>query len=179
MQKENQNLIFKSNNELSLYQRSSDGYVNATKLCQQSNKKIHDYFRTTENKDYLNELERSTGISVDVLISKVNTGLNENRGTWVHPKVAIHLAQWLSPQFAVFVTNIMMDWFSGALERRKTKEDELFALIKEDGESFERTSAAAKIMKQRQVVRPILARKIKQKQSEIQQDMFIGCYTAH
>lgn len=179
MQKENQNLIFKSNNELSLYQRSSDGYVDATKLCKQAGKRINHYLHNQETKEYLAELARSAGIPANLLVVKRNTGVNTERGTWVHPKVAIHLAQWFSPQFAVFVTNIMMDWFSGALERRKTKEDELFALIKEDGESFERTSAAAKIMKQRQVVKPILARKIKQKQSEIQQDMFIGCYTAH
>ena len=35
------------------------------------------------------------------------------QGTWVHPQVAIHLAQWLSPQFAVKVTQWVFDWMNG------------------------------------------------------------------
>lgn len=174
MQKENQNLIFKSNNELSLYQRPSDGYVDATKMCKQAGKRMNNYLRSTETKEYLRELEVDTLISASMLIQVVKGGFLENQGTWVHPKVAIHLAQWLSPQFAVFVTNIMMDWFSGALERKKTKEEELLALFKEDDESFEIASAAAKVMKGRQVRKPILAEKIRLKKLEMQQDMFLG-----
>lgn len=174
MQKENQNLIFKSNNGLALYQRADDGYVNATKLCRDEGKRMNHYLHNQETKDYLAELSRSAGIPANLLVVKRNTGVNDERGTWVHPKVAIHLAQWLSPQFAVFVTNIMMEWFSGAYERRKTKEEELLALFKEDDDSFEITSAAAKVMKRRQIVKPILAEKIRLKKLEIQQDMFLG-----
>lgn len=35
------------------------------------------------------------------------------RGTWVHPRVAINLAQWISPQFAVKVTQWVIDWMNG------------------------------------------------------------------
>ena len=41
------------------------------------------------------------------------TGENEIRGTWVHPQVAIHLAQYLSPEFSVKVTEWVFDWMSG------------------------------------------------------------------
>lgn len=37
----------------------------------------------------------------------------ELQGTWVHPQVAIHLASWLSPDFAVAVTQWVFDWMSG------------------------------------------------------------------
>lgn len=177
MLQENQNLIFKSSNGLSLYQRADDGYVNATKLCRDEGKRMNHYLHNQETKDYLAELSRSAGIPANLLVVKRNTGVNNERGTWVHPKVAIHLAQWLSPKFAVFVTNIMMEWFSGAYERRKTKEEELFAVIQEDKESFERTSAAAKIMKQRQVSKPIFRKKITQLNSELQLDLFSNCLT--
>ncbi|MGL4673758.1 MAG: KilA-N domain-containing protein, partial [Wohlfahrtiimonas sp.] len=83
MIQENQNLIFKSNNELSLYQRPSDGYVDATRLCKQAGKRINNYLRITETKEYLAELERSTLISADLLVVTKSTGLNEERGTWV------------------------------------------------------------------------------------------------
>lgn len=174
MQKENQNLIFKSNNELSLYQRSFDGYVNATALCKESGKLIADYLRNDTTKEFLKELEADTLIPITELIQMVRGGTPSLQGTWTHPKVAIHLAQWLSPKFAVFVTNIMMDWFSGAIERKKTKEEELLALLKEDGKSFELASAAAKVMKGRQVVKPLLAEKIRLKKSEMQLDIFLG-----
>lgn len=174
MLQENRNLIFKSNNGLSLYQRANDGYVNATKLCQDEEKLFGDYARLKTTKEYLNELSMSMGIPIDQLVYSMKTRSNDNRGTWVHPKVAIHLAQWLSPQFAVFVTNIMMEWFSGAYERRKTKEEELLALLKEDDDSFEIASVAAKVMKGRQIDKPIIAEKIRLKKLEIQQDMFLG-----
>jgi len=35
------------------------------------------------------------------------------QGTWVHPQVAINLAQYLSPKFAVLVSQWVMDWMSG------------------------------------------------------------------
>lgn len=35
------------------------------------------------------------------------------QGTWVHPQVAIHLAQWLSADFAVRVSRWVFDWMSG------------------------------------------------------------------
>lgn len=35
------------------------------------------------------------------------------QGTWVHPQVAINLAQWLSAKFAVQVSQWVFDWMSG------------------------------------------------------------------
>ena len=32
------------------------------------------------------------------------------QGTWVHPRVAVHLGQWLSVEFQVWVTGIVDDW---------------------------------------------------------------------
>lgn len=85
------------------YQRT-DGYVNATKLCKKAGKLWADYSRLESTKAFLEALSRSMGIPIDVLIVSVVTGKNENRGTWVHPRVATHLAQWLSPEFAAQVS---------------------------------------------------------------------------
>jgi hypothetical protein len=41
---------------------------------------------------------------MDLLICVKITGPNENRGSWVHPDVAIHLAQWISQIFNIKVT---------------------------------------------------------------------------
>jgi hypothetical protein len=63
--------------------------------------------------EFLAELERSAGIPANLLIVAVTTGPNENRGTWVHPKVAINLAQWCSPKFAVAVSKWVRGWLTG------------------------------------------------------------------
>jgi KilA-N domain len=34
------------------------------------------------------------------------------QGTWAHPQVAIHCAQWCSPEFAVLVTRWVFEWMS-------------------------------------------------------------------
>jgi hypothetical protein len=96
-----------------IHQRISDGYVNATAMCKAGGKLFNDYSRLKLTPPFLDVLARSTGIPVDVLIVTVMTGQNEMRGTWVHPQVAINLAQWISPEFAVKVTQWVFDWMSG------------------------------------------------------------------
>ncbi|MGB3205956.1 MAG: KilA-N domain-containing protein [Crinalium sp.] len=37
------------------------------------------------------------------------------QGTWIHPQVAIHLAMWLNPDFAVLVTEWVVTWMSAGI----------------------------------------------------------------
>lgn len=94
-----------------IHQRASDGYVNATAMCNASGKAFADYARLRVTADFLDELARSMGIPMDQLIFTIKTGTNENRGTWVHPDVAINLGQWCSPRFAVAVAQWVREWF--------------------------------------------------------------------
>lgn len=96
-----------------IHQRSEDGYINATAMCKVAGK-LWGHYRSIANTDaFLVALSRSIGIPIDVIVQSIITGPNEARGTWVHPQVAIHLAQWLSPEFAVKVTEWVYDWMSG------------------------------------------------------------------
>jgi hypothetical protein len=87
----------------------NDGMINATALCKAGNKKINDFLRLQQIKDYLKVLESNTGIPVLELV-KVEIGGNHS-GTWVHRKVGYHLAQWISPEFAVKVSDILDELF--------------------------------------------------------------------
>ena len=81
-----------------------DGYINGTMLCKAGGKKLlADYNRNKQTKKYLEELSIIMGIPILELF--VTTVGGNHNGTWVHRKVAIHLAQWLSPSFAVQVSN--------------------------------------------------------------------------
>lgn len=96
-----------------IQQRAGDGYINATQLCQAAGKRWHNYVRNETTGHFLRALSAKTRISVPLLNQEVRTpeGI---ASTWVHPKVAIHLAQWLSADFAVQVTEWVYDWMNGS-----------------------------------------------------------------
>jgi len=96
-----------------IQQRADDGYINASAMCKASGKLWADYARLAQTKSYFDALARSMGIPIDRLVLSIVTGPNAGRATWVHPQVAIHLAQWLSPEFAVKVTEWVYEWMSG------------------------------------------------------------------
>ena len=93
-------------------QRAMDGYINATAMCKVAGKLFADYGRLLSTQEFLEALSADMGIPISQLVQSVKCGFAQ--GTWVHPQVAIHLAQWLSPTFAVQVTKWVYDWISGA-----------------------------------------------------------------
>lgn len=83
--------------------RSTDGKVNATQLCQAGNRLFKTWHRSEKTRAFLEALSASVLQSIDDLVT-YETGSNKNRATWVHPQVAINIAQWISPIFCVRVT---------------------------------------------------------------------------
>ena len=84
--------------------REEDGYINVTNLCKAGGKQLKAWNRLEKTKAFLHVLSSSVLISTDLLIKIKIDGINEERGTWVHPQVAINIAQWISPQFDVKVS---------------------------------------------------------------------------
>lgn len=105
-------LIQREVNNSIIEQRSDDGYINATALCAVAGKRWHNYVRNETTGHFLRALEAKTRISVMELIQEVRSHTG-TPSTWVHPKVAIHLAQWLSADFAVQVSEWVYEWLSG------------------------------------------------------------------
>lgn len=95
-------------------QRATDGYINATAMCKAAGKNWADYNRLGSTKDFLAELTSEMGIPITELIQSVIGGNAALQGTWVHPQVATHLAQWASPRFAVLVSKWVLEWMTGA-----------------------------------------------------------------
>ena len=108
-----------------LIYRQEDGYIDVTNLCKSSGKSYNHWNRLEKNQAYLSVLSRSAGIPADLLIHSVAGGKNEDRKTWVHPKVAINIAQWISPEFDVQVSNWVFELMTtGKVELGKEKPDE-------------------------------------------------------
>lgn len=85
-----------------IIQRRGDGFVNLTQMCQANGKQINDFFRLKSTKEYLSALEEETGIPVNQLQQVFQGSGSFGGGSWGHPLVALRLAQWISPKFAVW-----------------------------------------------------------------------------
>lgn len=76
--------------------RSDDGYINVTNLCVAGEKEFDVWNNLEETKRYLQILsEYVTGMLIKI----------ENDDIWVHPQVAVNIAQWISPYFEDMVSS--------------------------------------------------------------------------
>ena len=110
-------------NNIEVTTRQEDGYFNLTALCKAGNKLFADYQKSKQTQDYLQALSTNMRIPIlELLDSKVG---GSHTGTYVHRKVAYHLAQWISPQFAVQVSNVLDElMLTGKVELGKEKSNE-------------------------------------------------------
>lgn len=83
-----------------------DGYMDATAMCKANGKEFASYWRNKATKEFVRELAYSLGFPMESLLES-QTG--RHGGTYVHPKLAMHLAQWCSPKFAVVVSGWVLD----------------------------------------------------------------------
>lgn len=92
-------------------QRTSDGYFNATKLIDLWNKnngeskQLGNYMKNQSTSEYINQLKLE-GIEKPTITGR---GSGDNAGTWVHPKVFIDLAMWVSVEFKSKVIDYVLD----------------------------------------------------------------------
>jgi hypothetical protein len=114
-------------NDVIILSRVEDNYINATQLCKAGNKKFNDWVRLNSFGELINELECETGIPASQLIDVKKGNSSEFiQGSWVHPDLAIQLAQWISPKFALMVSKWIRTLFTtGTVEINKELIDEI------------------------------------------------------
>ena len=100
-------------NNVVITSRSEDNYINATQLCQAGCKKFSHWYSLDITKQLINELASDAGIPASQLIDIKKGNSNEfNQGSWIHPDLAIQLAQWISPKFAIQVSKWIRELFT-------------------------------------------------------------------
>jgi hypothetical protein len=98
-------------------QRKDDGYLHATALAKAyesatgKRKDVKDWLITKRANDYIQRLSDNTGIPV---LSLVIQKQGKKGGTWIHPKLAIPFATWLSVEFEFLVSEIVESWLKQA-----------------------------------------------------------------
>lgn len=99
-------------------QRLLDGYINGTAICKSAGKEMKHYLANQSTKEYINQLSSEVGIPTSDVIQIVKGGTPEFQGTWVHPYVATHLAQWANAKLAVKVNIWITEWINGNIQSK-------------------------------------------------------------
>ena len=102
-------------NDAGIARRNADGFVNATQIAKANGKHLPHYMANERTKQYVQALSAVVGIPTTDLIKTRQGGTPELQGTWMHPRLAVDLARWISPEFAVW----MDEWFLDAAQGRQ------------------------------------------------------------
>lgn len=136
-------------NGITVEQRSTDGFINATAMCVANDKDISDWLKTDETWSLVSALAESlaiiskypkSGNSIYKRVSAsyptivvVKRGSPESGGgTWLHPDLAIQLAQWLDPTFALQVSRWVREWMTSAYNPIQLEADADRVQIRDD-----------------------------------------------
>lgn len=121
-------------NSTTVEQRAVDGFINGTAMAVAHGKKINDWFRNgltlklfealaldlnleikEENSRNLDAVKLSASkyknLFPELIFAKQGSP-EAGGGTWVHPDLAIQLAQWCSPRFAIQVSRWVREWMT-------------------------------------------------------------------
>ncbi|MGL5078714.1 MAG: KilA-N domain-containing protein [Waterburya sp.] len=80
-----------------------DGYVNATQMAKANNYRLDNLMASERFKNYLKALENSDSLdSSSTGVTYTAEGFPAIKTTWVHPLVALMIAQDISPEFHVW-----------------------------------------------------------------------------
>lgn len=77
--------------------------VNATEMAKPFGKAPKDFLRTQSAQEYIRAFSDRLKCPTDEVVKIVQGGVSESQGTWFHQKIALRFAQWLSPEFAIWV----------------------------------------------------------------------------
>ena len=107
----NEKFTFSTYNGFKIIIRDSDGYINASDVVRQINKKeksakqIKTMFKSVQYQDFENNLKTILpGKNLKYNLNEVPIQL---RGSYVHPKIINFVCFWCSPTYALLVGEIM------------------------------------------------------------------------
>jgi hypothetical protein len=97
-------IISRKYNEIEVIFDFSDSlYINATQIAKHFNKLPKDWLKTKETQAYLNAFSQKENYpNGDLVVIRKGGDDKTLTGTWIHKKLIIAFARWLSPEFAVW-----------------------------------------------------------------------------
>ncbi|MGF6149037.1 KilA-N domain-containing protein, partial [Kingella potus] len=99
---------------------NNNGFLNATQIAAHFGKQPRDYLKTEQTQQYISALAEHLSSKTKILVEENQLVVVKNggstRGTWLHPKLAIHFARWLDPRFAVWCDEQIEQILGGRLK---------------------------------------------------------------
>jgi len=110
-----------------VFKHSNTLYINATEIAKYFNKKPDDWLKTKQTKEYMKAIiSRFENIRNGDLVVVKQGGNDKNaQGTWIHRKLIIAFARWLSPEFAVWCDQQIEDILSNQVTKIGLEESQL------------------------------------------------------
>jgi hypothetical protein len=90
--------------------RQEDGFINATAICKAGGKRFNNWYRLETTKKIIKKISVINNINQEKIIIIISKGPNNLRGSWIHPDLAVQLAQWISTNFCVKVSKWIEEW---------------------------------------------------------------------
>lgn len=112
-------IILHKISQMKVEQRVVDGYINATALTKaywqgtKKRKDVHNWLNNKATTEIMEHLSSVTGIPVTELVQVIQGGDVEKQGTYIHPKLAVRFAMWLSVEFSYLVEEWVEKWVTG------------------------------------------------------------------
>lgn len=85
---------------------NADGWLHATEIAERFGKEPAQWLRLDSTKEYIERLsermEKSNVGKSHITLVKTRRGNTATSGTWLHPKLAVKFARWLSVDFEIW-----------------------------------------------------------------------------
>lgn len=173
-----------------------DGWMNATDIAKAFGTRASEWMRRPDTVEYMvkrgkmlglncvtltqlniiNELEPSSSASKSRLLKlarisgMVKTVTGSNGGTWLHPKMAVKFARWLSVDFEIWCDIQVEQILESGLSIRSQLDDALSALEIQT----QRASCAGRELALHRHKKPVLVRRIDTLISKVQHKLPLG-----
>jgi hypothetical protein len=86
----------------------NDGYVNITQLCKMGGKDVREWKKNKRTDQFIQLLSAQISVHISALVISTRGGCCS--GTWGHPRIATHIANWISVEFEIKMTGWIDDW---------------------------------------------------------------------
>jgi len=117
--KENKEYGYGKYGEFQVIIMKENGYINASKLCEIGNKQYKNWVRNDSSQELIETAKRmiyeKTGEETEVTIKMINLSI-KLRGTYAHPDLIVHIASWVSSEFAMKVSGIVNNYIASKYE---------------------------------------------------------------
>lgn len=99
------------NNPIRFSFDSSTVMVNATEMAKPFGKKPAHFLRGAQTQRFIETFGRIANLQSEEIVVRFNGG--NNLGTWMHEKLALKFAAWLSPEFELWVYDVFENHIKG------------------------------------------------------------------